>query len=479
MKLDDLNIAELKGVTQDSRAVKPGYLFAALSGAQFDGADYIEESIQNGADYILCTEGFEVQGSASFICVENPRAVFSDIVTRFYKDQPAHIVAVTGTNGKSSVVEFVRQLWAGLGLSGAAMGTLGLQSEALNIDGNMTTPEVVKLHETLKTASEAGITHLAMEASSHGLDQYRMHGARLKAAAFTNLSHDHLDYHGDMDSYLIAKAKLFSEVLPEGVVAVLNADIPEFKTLKEICEQRNIQILDYGREAISLKINSIQPQSHGQSVSCEIEGSPFEFETALVGEFQIYNMLCAAGLVMACGADQAKVLELFPQLSGVRGRLEFVPGHPSGAGIYVDYAHTPDALEKVLKALRAHTTGRLISLFGCGGDRDKTKRPEMGEMSGELADITIVTDDNPRFEDPTVIRKEIIAAVPEALEIDGRAEAIFQATSMLQEGDVLLVAGKGHEQGQVFADRTEPFDDREQILKSLETLNAEKMRKIQ
>ena len=499
MKLEDLNISNLKGVTQDSRTVKLGYLFAALPGVHVDGADYIDQAIQNGADYILCSEagyqncipcesrdpeglgkdprlrGGSISGrEITFITTSTPRAVFADIVSQFYREQPKHIVAVTGTNGKSSVVEFVRQLWSLLGLNGAAMGTLGLQSENLTIEGNMTTPEVVKLHETLNKAHSSGVTHLAMEASSHGLDQYRMHEVGLEAAAFTNLSHDHLDYHGTMENYLKAKAKLFSEVLLEGKIAVLNADIDQYESLQKICTRRDIKILDYGCNAEALKIVNIRPKTDGQIVSCETFGEHFEFKTPLVGEFQIYNMLCAAGLVIACGAEPKDVRPLLPKLKGVRGRLEAVPGHQSGAGIYVDYAHTPDALEKVLKALRAHTQGRLICLFGCGGDRDKTKRPEMGSVSKELADLTIVTDDNPRSEDPALIRKDILKAIPDAIEIDGRAAAINHAVQTLEAGDVLVVAGKGHEQGQVFADHTEPFDDRTHILDALNSLKSSK-----
>lgn len=484
MRLEDLNIKDIAGITQDSRLVKKGYLFAALPGAAADGADYINQAIQNGADHILSGESVEPLSGVHHVRVKNPRQAFAQIAAVFYGIQPEHIVAVTGTNGKSSVVEFTRQIWAALGLKGGAMGTLGLQSDVIKIDGNMTTPETVKLHDSLKRAAQTGLSHLAMEASSHGLDQYRMHGVRLSAAGYTNLSHDHLDYHGCMERYFQAKAKLFAEILPKGCVAVLNADDARFDDLKQICETRGIRITEYGRRANDLKILDITPRAQGQHVRIQTAAiGVFEFDTPLSGEFQIYNLLCAAGLALAEVKDEdgdgrgvlvKDVLDTLGRVSGVRGRIEAVQGHPQGAGVYVDYAHTPDALEKVLQALRAHVTGRLFCVFGCGGDRDKAKRPEMGAIAHNNADIVIVTDDNPRSENADDIRAQILAAVPDGLNIGSRDAAIQYAVNSMQGGDVLLVAGKGHEQGQVFADHVADFDDVTAVKKAFKHYNKKK-----
>ncbi|MGB0719317.1 MAG: UDP-N-acetylmuramoyl-L-alanyl-D-glutamate--2,6-diaminopimelate ligase, partial [Bdellovibrionales bacterium] len=366
---------------------------------------------------------------------------------------------VTGTNGKTSVVHFAKQIWAALGYHAENMGTLS---------GAMTTPYPVAIHEKLAALADNGVTHLALEASSHGLDQYRLDGVNIKAAGFTNLSRDHLDYHADMDAYLAAKSRLFNGLLGEGDVAVLNADIPEYERLTT---QTKARVLSYGRKGEDLKILSITPTETGQDCEFKINNETHRIDINLVGEFQIYNLLCALGLVLSEGGINAeKAVKTLEKITGVRGRLEFVSGHPRGAGIYIDYAHTPDALENVLNALRPHTSGNLVCLFGCGGDRDTGKRPQMGDIATRLADRVVITDDNPRSEDPAAIRAAIMAAAPDAREIPDRRKAINHCVSSLQSGDVLLVAGKGHEQGQILAGQTLPFDDVSEVRSSINNM---------
>lgn len=465
----DLDVKTLSGLTQDSRAVKPGYLFAAFPGEKHDGRDYIEAAIKAGASAILAPEGTEIQGDVTLLTDENPRKAFAHIVADFYAAQPETIAAVTGTNGKTSIVSFLEQLWNVANFKSASLGTLS---------GKMTTLDPVSLHEELAAKTKAGITHLAMEASSHGLDQYRLDGARVQVAGFTNLSRDHLDYHEDMDSYLAAKKRLFSEVLECGGTAVLNADVPEFEALKTSCESRNIRVIDYGYKAHDITLLSAKPLAHGQNLNIQLFGQEHAITLPLVGDFQAMNALCALGMALAGDMeDEELFLEAIQNLEGAPGRLQSITGHPEEAGIYVDYAHTPDALETVLKALRSHTKGRLVCLFGCGGDRDKGKRPLMGKAAAELADVVIVTDDNPRSEDPATIRTEILKATPSAEEIGDRRSAIREAVAELKSGDVLLIAGKGHEQGQIFADRTEDFDDAQEVRSAIEYLTNPNMKK--
>lgn len=468
----------LTGLSADSRAVKPGYLFAALPGVMVDGRDYIPDAVRNGATVILAPEGTVLPESAraagvTLITEAQPRRVFALMAAQFYGCQPEMIAAVTGTNGKSSTVHFVRQIWEALGHKAASLGTLGIEGTGVKRAGSMTTPDPVTLHAELAALVEEGITHLAMEASSHGLDQYRLDGVRVKAAGFTNLSRDHLDYHKDMDAYRAAKARLFTEVLEPGGAAVLNADVPEYEMLKHICDERAVRVIGYGRAAgaSGLHLVSLEPLPHGQQIEVEFEGMAGKFVLPLIGEFQAMNALCALGLVIAerpgDAAYMERALKALEALKPAPGRLQPVSGHPSGAAVYVDYAHTPDALSHALGALRPHTAGRLVCLFGCGGDRDHGKRPLMGEVAVNLADRVIVTDDNPRSEDPALIRREILGGAPGALEIQGRAKAIHAALEGLEAGDVLLIAGKGHERGQIFADRTEPFDDVEEAEKAI------------
>ncbi|MCB1650815.1 MAG: UDP-N-acetylmuramoyl-L-alanyl-D-glutamate--2,6-diaminopimelate ligase [Alphaproteobacteria bacterium] len=466
--LEKIDITALKGLTQDSRKVRPGFLFAAFPGVKTDGREYIAAAIQNGASVILAPKGTSVDmpENVQLITDENPRKIFAHLAAAFYKNQPEYIAAVTGTNGKTSVVHFAAQIWSALGLKSASLGTLS---------GKMTTLETVELHEELTRLEKDGMTHLAMEASSHGLDQYRLDGVRIKAAGFTNLSRDHLDYHENMEDYLAAKVRLFSDVLEEGGTAVLNADVPEFKTLKTICDKRGIRVIDYGRQGTGIGLMSARPLPQGQEIEIRGKGLSAQITLPLVGRFQAMNVLCALGLVMAEHPDDPDwlelVLERLPALQSPPGRLQRIESHSQDVGIYIDYAHTPDALETVLTALRPHTEKRLICVFGCGGDRDKGKRPQMGEIAARLADIVIITDDNPRSEDPATIRAEILSAAPKAEEIPGRRNAIEKAVRMLGRGDVLIIAGKGHERGQIFADHTEDFDDAEEARAAINKLS--------
>lgn len=453
---------QIKGLTQDSRKVQAGFLFAAFPGNNADGRDYIKSAIDSGATYILAPNGSEKIEGAEYVFHENPRLYFAQLASAFYGEQPSNIAAVTGTNGKTSVVSFLEQLWKAGGNKSTSLGTLG---------GKMTTLETLALHEELTKCAKSGITHLAMEASSHGLDQCRMHGANVKVAGFTNLSRDHLDYHGDMEAYFAAKLKLFKEVLDPCGTAVLNADIPEFETLRAACTARGVKVIDYGHNAHDIRLIARSLSSVGQTLAIGINDHPYTITLPLVGEFQAMNALCALGMAMALNSKKTEIyLETLEYIKGAAGRLQAIKGHPRGAGIYVDYAHTPDALENVLTALRPHTRGQLVCVMGCGGDRDHGKRPQMGDIATKNADVTIVTDDNPRSEDPSVIRSEILAAAPGAIEIADRAKAIESAILGLEDGDLLVIAGKGHEQGQIVGNQTLPFDDVEVANKAIQSL---------
>jgi len=474
--LSRIDVKALKGLTQDSRTVEEGFLFAALSGMKVDGRAFIASAIEKGARVILVPENTVIPecSGVQFVTDANPRRAFALLSSAFYGRQPTHCVAVTGTNGKTSTALFVQQFWQAMGYPAASLGTLGLVNDngALESFGaSMTTPDPVTFHKVLARLADQGVDHLAMEASSHGLDQYRLDGVRIAAAGFTNLTRDHLDYHPDMAAYKAAKFRLFSEVLLEGGSAVLNADAPEFAALSGICEGRALKVLSYGFEGKDLKILHLAPAPHGQNLGLAVFGKSYDLHVPLVGAFQVMNALCALGLVLAQDSEKAGVaVRALEHLQGAKGRLQAVAGHPLGAGIYVDYAHTPDALETVLKAVRPHVTGRLFCVFGCGGDRDKGKRPVMGEIAGRLADHVIVTDDNPRSEIPAQIRAEILAGFPRAEEIPDRHKAIQTAIEGLVHGDVLVIAGKGHEQGQIFATHTDPFDDVDEAQKAIERL---------
>jgi UDP-N-acetylmuramoyl-L-alanyl-D-glutamate--2,6-diaminopimelate ligase len=450
---------EIVGIASDSRKVAAGYLFAALPGAAADGRAFIADAIGRGAVAVLAPTGTHVPVGVAVVTDDEPRHRLALAAAKFYGAQPEIVCAVTGTNGKTSVAAFARQLWAALGRRAASIGTLGIVAPGGAVAGALTTPDPVALHATLAELAADGVDRLALEASSHGIAQSRLDGVRLAAAAFTNLTRDHLDYHADMASYRAAKLRLFDALLPKGGVAVLNADSPEFGVFAATCRRRGQRVVGYGETGDAIRLDAIAPRAHGSRVRFTIGGKRFKSELALVGGFQAMNALCALGLVMATGEDVEDAAGALENLVGARGRLELAATHPSGAPIYVDYAHTPDALENVLNALRPHTDGRLVVVFGCGGDRDRGKRPQMGRIAHRLADMVIVTDDNPRGEDPAAIRAEIMPACPGAREIGDRAEAIYAAAAGLKSGDVLVLAGKGHETGQIVGATVRPFDD--------------------
>ena len=459
---------EIAGITADSRAVMPGYVFAALRGMRTDGTQFIPDAIEHGAVAVLAPTDVTVKSDDVFVVTDdNPRRRLALMAARFYPEQPETIVAVTGTNGKTSTADFAAQIWARIGVNGGSLGTLGLRTSGRGAGATLTTPDPVSLHQTLDRLAGEGVQHLAMEASSHGLDQYRLDGVRISAAAFTNISHDHLDYHGSQDAYLQAKLRLFAEVMPEGGIAVLNRDIPEFEKVRAVCTARRQLIITYGTDAqADFRLVSAEPGLYGQTVEIAVNGESHTVLLPLYGGFQAENALAALALVIATGADRAAAIHALGHLRGVLGRAQLVAELSNRAKVFVDYAHTPDALSHVLSALRPHTKGRLVVAFGCGGDRDRTKRPEMGAIAADLADQVIVTDDNPRDEDPASIRREILAACPDAEEIGNRGRAIARGIEVLQPGDLLVVAGKGHETGQIVRGEVRPFDDTAVIRKA-------------
>ena len=464
----DLKIA---GLTCDSRKVRPGFLFAALPGTTADGRAFIGQALQSGAGAILAPVGttLPAASTARLIVDENPRRRLSLMAAAFYGQQPATMVAVTGTNGKTSTADFSRQIWTGMGKKAASIGTLGIIAPGWDNQGGLTTPDPETLHANLARLAGLGIEYGCIEASSHGLTQYRLDGVALKAAAFTNLTRDHLDYHGSMEHYGQAKQRLFSELLPTDGVAVINADSDHSQDFIAVAQSRKLRVLTFGRKGADIRLNRSVPVAQGQDLTLTVLGQTVELQLPLAGTFQAWNALAALGLVIATGSDQTAAAAQISTLTGVPGRLQKVAQRTSGASIYVDYAHTPDALETVLAALRPHVTdsGRLICLFGCGGDRDAGKRPQMGAIAAQKADMVFVTDDNPRSEDATLIRRAILAACPDAIEIGERSSAIREAVSTLRQGDVLVLAGKGHERGQIVGSTILPFDDAEEAQKAV------------
>lgn len=450
---------DISGLTADSRQVRPGFLFAALPGQREDGRRFVADAVRRGAVAVLAAPGVDVPAGVALIESDNPRRALSRLAARFYPRQPKTIAAVTGTNGKTSVADFTRQLWTSLGHKAASLGTLGLVSPEGARPGALTTPDPVILHRDLAALAEAGVEHLAMEASSHGLDQFRLDGVRVSAAAFTNLTRDHLDYHANMVAYYAAKRRLFAEVLAPDGVAVLNADTTEFADLAALVAARGGRVIDYGTKAKSLRLVALTTTAVGLLLDLLLDDRPVRAKLNLVGAFQAANALAALGMVVGCGAPLPEALAALPRLASVRGRLQRAGSRRNGAPVFVDYAHTPDALKTVLTALRPHAGRRLVVVFGCGGDRDPGKRPIMGQIAVGLADRTIVTDDNPRSEDPAKIRRDILAAAPGAIEIGARRDAIIRAVAELEPGDVLVLAGKGHESGQIIGTTVHPFDD--------------------
>jgi UDP-N-acetylmuramoyl-L-alanyl-D-glutamate--2,6-diaminopimelate ligase len=453
---------EIAGITADSRRVAPGYLFAAMPGSREDGRAYIADAVSRGAVAVLAPQGTVwPPGVPPRPLLEDPepRRRLAQLAAALAGAQPRVIAAVTGTNGKTSTVEFLRQLWAADGKPAASLGTLGLIAPGFEPGAGLTTPDPVSLAETLAWLARAGIQHAAIEASSHGLDQFRLDGVRLAAGAFTNLTRDHLDYHGSQDAYRRAKLRLFADLLPVGapVVAGSDMDATTLSALGDIAARRRLDLRTVGEAGRTIRIVAVQPRPAGQLLRLDADGVRREIMLPLPGRFQADNALLAAALAAALGERDA--LDRLQGLTGVRGRLELAATLPNGAALYVDYAHTPDALQRLLTALRPHTAGRLHVVFGAGGDRDKGKRPLMGEAAARHADVAIVTDDNPRTEDPAAIRAAILAACPGAREIGDRAHAIAEALNSLGPGDVLAVAGKGHEQGQTIGTTVVPFDD--------------------
>jgi UDP-N-acetylmuramoyl-L-alanyl-D-glutamate--2,6-diaminopimelate ligase len=461
-------------LTADSRRVTPGTLFAALPGARADGRAFVADAIARGAVAILAPTGTEPVPGAAMVTCDDPRRMLALAAARFHGRAPTTQVAATGTNGKSSVVGFTRELWRLAGRAAASIGTLGVVAPGRPVMPSLTTPDPVDLHRTLADLADAGIDHLAIEASSHGLDQRRLDGLTLAAGAFTNLSRDHLDYHGDMAAYLAAKARLFEALLPSGAAAVINADVDEAAGLVAVARARGLRPIRYGLAAdADLRVRATTPTAHGQRLHLDLFGKPSVVEVPLIGAFQAMNLLTALGLAVGAGADADQMASLLSRLGPVTGRLERVGVTPLGATIYVDYAHTPDALATMLTAIRPHVGGRLVCVFGAGGDRDPGKRPLMGAAVARLADHGIVTDDNPRTEDPAAIRAAVRAGGDGKLvEIGDRAEAIARAIADLGPIDLLVVAGKGHEQGQTLADRTIPFDDATVVRQTLARLEA-------
>lgn len=456
----------VEGLTSDSREVQPGFVFVALPGAKTDGARFIPQALQQGAVAVVCQTG-TYSGAGLVIQNENPRRLLALMASRFYDQQPDTIVAVTGTNGKTSVSVFVRQIWEQIGFRAASLGTIGVVGPSGSEYLSHTTPDPVKLQQIVAKLAEDKVEHLAIEASSHGLSQYRLDGLRLTAGAFTNLTRDHLDYHSTIEDYFNAKMRLFEELLPVGAAAVINSDMPEADIILQRAKAAGLRPFTVGKKGDDLCLQESARAGLGQHLKIKTPSGLYNVTLPLVGEFQASNALIAAGLVIAAGGEVSLALHALESLKGARGRLELAGVSACGASIFVDYAHTPDALETAITALRPYVEGKLIVVFGCGGDRDKGKRPMMGEITARLADTTYVTDDNPRTEQAIAIRNEILLAAPHAIEIADRALAIFTAVQDLHEGDILLVAGKGHEEGQIVGTIVLPFSDHDAVTAAL------------
>jgi UDP-N-acetylmuramoyl-L-alanyl-D-glutamate--2,6-diaminopimelate ligase len=463
-----LDRVPIAGLAADSREVKPGYLFAALPGVKTDGARFIADAVKRGAAAVLVARGVRPANSSAPIIEDgDPRRRLALIAARFFGLQPETTVAVTGTNGKTSVASFVRQLWAAQGYAAASLGTVGVVSPSGTKILKHTTPDPIELHRLLAALAEQGVTHLALEASSHGLQQRRVDGITFAAGAFTNISRDHLDYHASFEDYFDQKLRLFTELLPPGAAAIVDVDSEAGRRVAAVARAKKLRLISVGRDGETLRLVSAELDGFGQILVVEHGGKRHTVRLPLVGGFQAANALVAAGLAMATGAGAATVLPLLASLQGARGRLDLAGTANGGAPIFIDYAHTPDALAKALDALRPYVENRLVVVFGCGGDRDKGKRPEMGKVAIAKADVAIVTDDNPRSETPASIRREILSAAPGAIEIGDRAAAIAEAVGRLEAGDVLLVAGKGHETGQTIGTTVIPFSDHDAVQAAL------------
>jgi len=457
---------ELNGIAADSRKVKPGDLFVAVPGTKADGLSFVPQALSRGAAAIMAERKPELPAAVAFIEVANVRRALALAAAAFFPRQPGTVAAVTGTSGKTSVAAFLRQIWAALGLQAASIGTVGVVSPKGEVYGSLTTPDPIELHRTLDLLAGDGVTHLALEASSHGLDQHRLDGVRIAAGAFTNLSRDHLDYHPTIEAYLAAKLRLFTDLVVEGGTAVIDVDDCYAGQVVAAAQKRGLKIVTVGERGDGIRLAGGRIDGFAQRVTFTHGGRQYDVRLPLVGAFQVHNAAVAAGLAIATGGEPARVFAALEKLEGAKGRLELA-GTRNGAPIFIDYAHKPDALAKALAALRPYTSGKLTVVFGCGGDRDQGKRPIMGRIAQENADRVIVTDDNPRSENPAAIRAAILAEAPGAAEIGDRAEAIRRAVAELKAGDVLLIAGKGHETGQIIGDRVVHFSDHEAVAEAL------------
>jgi UDP-N-acetylmuramoyl-L-alanyl-D-glutamate--2,6-diaminopimelate ligase len=464
---------DVKGVSADSRAVKGGEVFVAIEGGKTDGLKFVGPAIAAGAAAVLAQRRPDtpLPPHVAFVRVGNARRALALVATKFFRRQPATIAAVTGTSGKTSVAAFTRQIWIALGHRAASIGTIGIVSPRGEAYGSLTTPDPVALHRSLDALAGEGVTHLAIEASSHGLDQYRLDGLHVAAAAFTNISRDHLDYHPTLEAYLAAKLRLFDELVEPGGVAVIDVDHQGADAVMTAANARGLRIISVGRQGDGIRLVESVVDGFTQTLRIEHAGKNVRVRLPLVGEFQVENALVAAGLAIATGGDPAAVFPALEHLIGAKGRLELV-GTSRGAPVFIDYAHKPDALAKALEALRPAVRGRLVVVFGAGGDRDRGKRPLMGAVAAAKADRVIVTDDNPRSEDAAAIRAAIMSAAHGAVEIGDRRAAIRSAIADLRPGDVLLIAGKGHETGQIIGDRVTPFSDHEAVAAALKELAA-------
>lgn len=466
---------EVKDVSSDSRAVKPEMVFFAVPGTKTDGLAYAPQAVQRGAVAIVAErEPTSPLGTATFIKADDVRSELARAAARIYPRQPEMIVAITGTSGKTSVAAFVRQIWAALGAKAASLGTLGVVAPSNSFAGSLTTPDPVTLHKIIDGLAQSGVTHLALEASSHGIVQRRLDGVRLKAAAFTNLSRDHLDYHADLEDYLCAKLQLFDRLLEPGQAAIVDADSDVSERVVAACEKRGLRVFSTGYKGTVLRLLEAKPDDFATRLRISHEGRTYSVRLPLAGAFQASNALVAAGLCIATGSPADTVFAALEGLEGAPGRLELI-GRRKGAPIFVDYAHKPDALEKTLKTLRPFVPGKLIVVFGCGGDRDAGKRPLMGEIAARLADRVVITDDNPRSEDPVSIRKAVLEGArgfDNLEEIGDRAQAIWRAIARLDQDDGLLIAGKGHETGQTIGTTTLPFSDADCVRAALKEISA-------
>ena len=456
-RFDALPIA---GITADSRAIKPGFLFAAVPGTKADGLAFVPQALAAGAVAVMAERAPSLPDGVAFVQVRNVREALARTAANFFPRQPATIAAITGTSGKTSVAAFTRQIWSALGEQAASIGTIGVVAPDGAVYGSLTTPDPIELHQTLDRLSDAGVTHLAIEASSHGLHQHRLDGLRVKVGAFTNITRDHLDYHQTLDAYLRAKLLLYERLVQSDGAAVIDVDHEHADAMVAAARARGLEIFTVGRNGTSVTLLETRIDGFAQIMRVANAGREYQVRLPLVGGFQVENALVAAGIALATGEDPPAVFEALAGLEGAKGRLELL-GDRRGAPVFVDYAHKPDALEKALEALRPYTKRRLVVVIGAGGDRDQGKRPIMGAIAVEKADRVIVTDDNPRSEDPASIRAAILAAAPGALEIGDRRSAIVRAVADLEPGDVLLIAGKGHETGQIVGNKVLPFSDQE------------------